>query len=100
MSTVGHADARGIDATEETMAPTLPPAVRVIDVAALPAGGCRAEIEGAFEALRLGEALEVVVGHDPVPLRSRFETERAGQSRWTYLDAGPVTWRVRVERVG
>jgi len=83
------------------MSPTLPPpAVRVIDVSALPSGGCRAEIEGTFEVLRLGEALEVVVGHDPVPLRRRFEVERPGQSHWTYLEAGPLTWRVRVERIG
>jgi uncharacterized protein (DUF2249 family) len=81
------------------MSTTMPAAVRVIDVATLPSGGCRAEIEGAFEALRPGQALEIVVGHDPVPLRRRFEVERAGQSRWTYLEAGPATWRVRVERL-
>jgi uncharacterized protein (DUF2249 family) len=77
-----------------------PTALPVIDVAALPPGGCRAAIEGTFEALRRGEALEVVVGHDPLPLRRRFDLERPGQSRCTYLQAGPVTWRVRVERVG
>jgi uncharacterized protein (DUF2249 family) len=79
---------------------TLPtPGLTVIDVATLPAGSCRATIEGIFEALQSGEALEVVVGHDPIPLRRRFEVERAGQSLWTYLEAGPRTWRVRVERI-
>jgi uncharacterized protein (DUF2249 family) len=79
---------------------TLPtPGLTVIDVATLAAGSCRATIEGAFEALQPGEAFEVVVGHDPVPLRRRFEVERAGRSRWTYLEAGPRTWRVRVERI-
>jgi uncharacterized protein (DUF2249 family) len=79
---------------------TLPaPGIPVIDVATLPAGSCRATIEGTFEALRPGESFEIVVGHDPVPLRRRFEVGRAGQSQWTYLEAGPATWRVRVERV-
>jgi uncharacterized protein (DUF2249 family) len=83
------------------MPPSDPPiAPTVIDVATLPPGGCRATIEGTFEALRRGEALEVVVGHDPLPLRRRFDVERPGQSLWTYLEAGPVTWRVRVERIG
>ena len=40
------------------------PAPAVIDVAALALGNCRATIEGTFEALAPGEALEVVVGHD------------------------------------
>jgi uncharacterized protein (DUF2249 family) len=80
------------------MSPTTP-VLPVIDVATLAAGSCRATIEGAFEALRPGGALEIVVGHDPAPLRRRFEVERAGQSRWTYLEAGPSTWRVRLERL-
>jgi uncharacterized protein (DUF2249 family) len=79
--------------------PTPERTIPVIDVAALPPGGCRATIEGTFEALRLGESLEVVVGHDPLPLRRRFEVERPGQSSWRNLEAGPVTWRVRVERI-
>jgi uncharacterized protein (DUF2249 family) len=90
----------GATAAEETMTGPRPPTAHpVIHVAALPPGGCRAAIEGTFEGLRRGEALEIVVGHDPLPLRRRFEVERAGQSRWTYVEAGPVTWRVRVERV-
>lgn len=81
------------------MSTTMPPAVRVIDVATLAAGSCRATIERTFEALHPGEGFEIVVGHDPVPLRRRFEVERAGQSQWTYLEAGPTTWRVRLERL-
>jgi uncharacterized protein (DUF2249 family) len=79
---------------------TLPaPGLPVIDVATLAAGSCRATIEGTFEALQPGQALEIVVGHDPDPLRRRFAVERPGRSRWTYLESGPSTWRVRVERV-
>lgn len=71
----------------------------VIDVAALQPGTCRQTIASTFAELRTGEALEVVVGHDPAPLRRRFAIERPGQSVWTYLERGPVNWRVRVERV-
>lgn len=74
------------------------PAPIVIDVATLPPGSCRATIEGTFESLAPGEALEVVVGHDPAPLRQRFATLRPGACVWTYLESGPATWRVRVER--
>lgn len=71
----------------------------VIDVATLVPGTCRQAIEGTFERLRVGEALEVVVGHDPAPLRERFAQTRPGASTWTYLERGPERWRVRVERV-
>jgi len=77
-----------------TTAPDLP----VIDVASLPPGSCRAHIVGTFEALAPGEALEIVVGHDPAPLRQRFAVERPGASVWTYLEEGPERWRVRVQR--
>lgn len=71
----------------------------VIDVATLEPGTCRDTIEGTFERLQPGEALEVVVGHDPAPLRRRFALTRPGASTWTYLEQGPEQWRVRVERV-
>ena len=73
--------------------------VTLIDVAALPPGTCRQTIESTFAGLRTGEALEVIVAHDPAPLRRRFAMERPGQSLWTYLQNGPAQWRVRVERV-
>jgi len=70
----------------------------VIDVGSLPPGSCRSRIVATFEGLLPGEAFDIVVPHDPAPLRQRFAVERPGQSRWTYLERGPVTWRVRVER--
>lgn len=71
----------------------------VIDVASLPPGSCRHTIEHTFESLEPGAALEIVVDHDPAPLRQRFAITRPGASAWTYLEAGPTTWRVRVERL-
>jgi uncharacterized protein (DUF2249 family) len=73
--------------------------VTVIEVAKLPPGACGGHIVGTFERLAPGEALEVVVGHDPAPLRQRFAVERPGASAWTYLERGPDVWRVRVQRL-
>ncbi len=79
--------------------PNPSPDVTLIDVAALRPGTCRQTIESTFAGLRTGEALEVIVAHDPAPLRRRFAMERPGQSVWTYLENGPAQWRVRVERI-
>lgn len=71
----------------------------VIDVRALPPGTCRTHIEEAFDRLPVGAALELRVPHDPSPLRQRFARERPGTSAWTELEPGPVTWRMRVEKL-
>jgi len=82
------------------MHPTVPAVDTItIDVASLPPGSCRQTIENTFESLAPGAALEIVVDHDPAPLRQRFASTRPGASQWTYLEAGPTTWRVRVERL-
>jgi len=73
--------------------------VTVIEVAKLPPGTCGGHIVGTFERLVPGEALEIVVDHDPAPLRQRFAVDRPGASAWTYLERGPDVWRVRVQRL-
>jgi uncharacterized protein (DUF2249 family) len=82
----------------ELAEPILRPVDAVVDVRVLPPGTCRFRIEHAFEALPVGGAVELIVPHDPAPLRGRFAEERPGQSAWTYLERGPALWRVRVER--
>jgi len=56
-------------------------------------------IFGRFDALKAGESLELVNDHDPVPLRHQFDDRSAGFFAWTYLDAGPHLWRVRIAKV-
>ena len=73
--------------------------VEVIDVASLPPGTCGRTIVATYERLLPGEALEIVVDHDPAPLRQRFAVERPGESDWSYLEFGPRVWRVRVKRL-
>lgn len=73
--------------------------VEVIDVTSLPPGTCGKHIVATYERLLPGEALEIVVDHDPAPLRQRFAVERPGESDWVYLEFGPRAWRVRVKRL-
>lgn len=73
--------------------------VAVIDVASLPPGACGRHIVGTYERLLPGEAFEIVVDHDPTPLRQRFAVTRPGESDWSYLESGPRVWRVRVKRL-
>lgn len=70
-----------------------------LDVRSVPPPRRHPVIFGAFDALAPGEALEIVIDRDPVPLRLQFETTRRGQFDWRYLQAGPLRWHVRIERV-
>jgi uncharacterized protein (DUF2249 family) len=73
--------------------------IAVIDVASLPPGTCGRHIIGTYERLLPGESMEIVVDHDPAPLRQRFAVERPGEADWAYLEFGPRVWRVRVKRL-
>ena len=86
-------------AVPEIAAVTCGDVVTVIEVAKLLPGTCGGHIVGTFERLVPGEALEIVVDHDPAPLRQRFAVDRPGASAWTYLERGPDVWRVRVQRL-
>jgi uncharacterized protein (DUF2249 family) len=55
-------------------------------------------IFSTFDNLAVGEALVIIVDHDPKPLNGKFTEQRAGQFRWDYLEAGPVVWRVQISR--
>jgi uncharacterized protein (DUF2249 family) len=50
-----------------------------------------------FESLAPDDALELVVDHDPRPLRHQFEARHGTLCRWTYLEQGPDLWRVRLQ---
>lgn len=52
-----------------------------------------------FDALGVGDTLELVNDHDPVPLRYQLENRAAGQFHWGYLEQGPALWRVRIAKV-
>ncbi len=50
----------------------------------------------AFEALKPGEAFELVNDHDPKPLYYQFQAERTGDFTWDYKEQGPTVWRVEI----
>lgn len=52
-----------------------------------------------FDALKAGEALELVNDHDPAPLRYQFDDRSPGGFAWSALEAGPDVWRVRIAKV-
>ena len=52
-----------------------------------------------FDNLGPGDAFILVNDHEPRPLYYQFLHERADQFTWSYLEEGPETWRVKIERV-
>lgn len=53
-----------------------------------------------FENLDADGSLQLVVDHDPKPLRHQLEMRYGAACGWTYLEAGPDLWRVRLRNGG
>ncbi|MBX3041755.1 MAG: DUF2249 domain-containing protein [Bdellovibrionaceae bacterium] len=51
-----------------------------------------------FEGLVGGESFVLLNDHDPVPLRRQFEALGLPNLEWQYLESGPRTWRVKIEK--
>lgn len=54
----------------------------------------------AFDALRLGDAFELVSDHDPQSLYHQFRARSPGNFAWHCLQNGPDIWRVGVRKLG
>ena len=55
------------------------------------------QIMSAYEALSIGEALELTVDHDPKCMYYTLKATRGDDSfTFDYLENGPDTWRVLV----
>ena len=67
-----------------------------LDVRTIPPREKHPAIFRAFDSLKKGEAFVLVNDHDPFPLRHQFEATRPGAYSWTYLESGPVVWRVSI----
>lgn len=70
-----------------------------IDMRTVPAPQRHQLLFGSFDALAPGEALEFLNDHDPLPLYEHMDASRPGQFEWSYLEAGPQQWHVRIGRV-
>ena len=51
-----------------------------------------------FEHLDAASCLQLIVDHDPRPLRIQLEAKHGDLCRWTYLEQGPAVWRIRLQR--
>ena len=47
-----------------------------------------------FEHLAPGNSLQLIVDHDPKPLRFQLEARHGSFCDWSYLEEGPDVWRV------
>jgi len=57
-----------------------------------------AAIFAAFDALDVGDAIEIVNGLDPDALYFEFQTRAPGYFSWCYLQQGPL-WRVSIRKL-
>lgn len=69
-----------------------------LDVRRIPPRNRPRAVTEAFLALAPGEQLELVTDHEPMPLRRRFEEQFGDTLDWSYIEEGPLTWRVRLRR--
>jgi|GEM_PF-5275208 len=52
-----------------------------------------------FDALPLGDGLDLLASDDPQSLFIQLASARPGQFDWRYLEQGPARWRVRLLRL-
>jgi uncharacterized protein (DUF2249 family) len=55
-------------------------------------------IMAEFGNLAIGESLELINDHNPIPLYHYFNAEMPEQFLWEYLEDGPEIWRVKISR--
>ncbi len=74
-------------------------AIEEIDVRTIPGALRHPLIFAKFDALNVGDSVCLVNDHDPIPLNRQFESLRAGQFSWDYIERGPALFRVRIRRI-
>lgn len=77
--------------------PATPTKLVELDVRVIPPRDKHPTIFRTFDALAAGESMLLINDHDPAPLRYQLQAERSGKFEWTYLEQGPVTWRVQID---
>ncbi len=69
-----------------------------LDIRIVPPREKHPAIFRTFDALGAGESFTLINDHDPFPLRRQFEATRPGLFQWTYVEQGPVVWRVVIAK--
>ena len=85
--------------TQNRRSPVMPEAnrnERVIKVADIDPRHRHTIIFRLFEHLAPDDSLQIVVDHDPKPLRLQLEARHGSRCNWSYLEKGPDIWRVRL----
>ena len=72
---------------------------RIINVAEIDPQYRHAILFRLFEHLAPDDSLQIVVDHDPRRLRLQLEARHGARCGWSYLEAGPDLWRVRLRLV-
>jgi uncharacterized protein (DUF2249 family) len=67
-----------------------------LDIRIVPPREKHPTIFRTFDALSPGQAFTLINDHDPAPLRHQFNATRPDQFEWSYLESGPVVWRVSI----
>ncbi|MFC0241733.1 DUF2249 domain-containing protein [Rhodopseudomonas telluris] len=71
---------------------------RILDVRQIPHQQRHEIIPRLFDNLQPGQGMQIVVDHDPRPLKYFFEAVHGDDCQWTYLEEGPELWRVQLRR--
>lgn len=71
--------------------------ITFLDVTTLPPAEKHPTIFRLFDALEADGILELANDHDPRPLYYQMLAERGNVFSWTYLEQGPVQWRVQIQ---
>lgn len=71
----------------------------VIDVRSLVPMQRHQKIFELVAQLTPGASFILVNDHDPKPLYYQLEAENPGQFSWTYVEQGPVVWRVEIGKI-
>lgn len=67
-----------------------------LDIRIVPPREKHPTIFRTFDALAPGETFTLINDHDPAPLRHQFAATRSNQFEWSYVEQGPVVWRVSI----
>lgn len=78
---------------------TTTPTLTTMDVRLIAPMERHRTVFATFNALPVGESLDIVSDHDPRPLRQQLDIDMPSTFSWTYLDFGPETWRVRIHKL-
>lgn len=73
--------------------------VKRIDVRTIAPVDRHTHIFKTFEALKAGEAMELVNDHRPSPLQAQFNELFTGAFTWDYLQDGPLIWQVKIDKI-